>query len=350
MIIEINSKKDENKKIIVKDKVCHIGTDSSCQVQIKHSTISAKHIKIEQDGSKLFVTDISDSSGVMINNIKLEPRQKTIYLGHYPLEIGPGIQISVKPSEVDESKHHISKTHSLDSSFLGQEKTNSKIRKNPLKGSSTTQKIKKDQNSNVKKLGLMLLVCSIGAWYYFDQELETEIDVDKNTAVLASNKSNKVSLPNTDLSDIFNSSLCESEQEKLLCSVIYQNIAPKEGVKITNEGVFVFFKMDEALNQNNQIKLFESLSLDKKFKFTLASLFFKEANLKSVALDLKIHLIGFDTFSDIPTLRAYMRVERSSNIELSDDEFKTIFSYVINAGIPRYFDEHLGDFISFKKL
>lgn len=84
MIIEIHSKKNETKKIIVKESVCHIGSDSSCQVQIKHSSISLKHVKIEQDGAKLFVTDISDSTGVKINNMKLEPKQKTIYLGHYP--------------------------------------------------------------------------------------------------------------------------------------------------------------------------------------------------------------------------------------------------------------------------
>jgi hypothetical protein len=348
MIIEIKAGKNDPKQISVEHDVCFIGSDSSCQVVIKHSTISGKHLKVEQEGHKLFVTDISDANTVVINNYKLDHNKKTQYLGHYPVILSPNISVSIKASEVSLTTE-TEDDQNVKSSLAVYEKTNSKIRKNPLIEKSESEKKKNPEKSNLKNVVILSLFLAAGGWYYWDQSEEVEETPPEQ--ILALKKNNKkVSLPKADLRELFKSSLCESSEEKTLCSAIFSQLEPNEGVKMTDEGVFIFFKLDQHLNSNNQIKLFETYSEDKKLKYTLGSLILKDPILKTISQNLTIHAVGFDTFSDIPILRAYLKIERSPDFQFSEEDLRVIHSYSINAGMPKFFDDYLSSFVSFSRV
>jgi pSer/pThr/pTyr-binding forkhead associated (FHA) protein len=349
MIFQIQAGKNDKKEIKVDEDVCYVGSNSSCHIFIKHSSISGKHLKVEQDEHKLFVTDISDSNTVMINNYKLDHKVKTIYHGNSPIQIGPGIFITITPREVnrftqDEDEEEEEKAPK--SSLEKYEKTNSKIRKNPILESAKVERSK--EKSNKKAIALFLGILGLAYLYYQEDEVPPEESIVETQN--ATKKSAKVSLPKTDLRDLFNGVLCENPQEKSLCTTIFKNIELKEGVKITEEGVFVFYKLDSHLNANNKIKLFESYTDDKKLKYTLGSLVLKELILKAISQELVIHAIGFDTFSDIPILRAYLKIERTPNFQFNDEDLKVIHSYSINAAMPNYFEEYLADFVSFRRV
>jgi pSer/pThr/pTyr-binding forkhead associated (FHA) protein len=353
MIFQIQAGKNGKKEIRVDEDVCYVGSDSSCHIFIKHSSISGKHLKVEQEGYKLFVTDISDSNTVVINNYTLDHKKKTVYHGNSPIQIGPGIFISITPREVNHfSQNEDEEEKAPKSSLEKYEKTNSKIRKNPMLESAKVEKAqgksKEQEKSNKKAVALFLGIIGLSYFYFQEEELRPEESIVETQN--STKKSTKVSLPKTDLRDLFNGSLCENPQEKSLCTTIYQNIEAKEGVKITEEGVFVFLKLDSHLNANNKIKLFESYTDDKKLKYTLASLVLKELILKAIPQELVIHAIGFDTFSDIPILRAYLKIERNSNFQFNDEDLKVIHSYSINAGMPNYFEDYLADFVSFRRV
>ena len=348
MIIEVKAGKNEPKQISVDQDICFVGSDSSCQVLIKHSSISGKHLKIEQEGHKIFVTDISDKNSVVINNYKLDQNKKTQYLGHYPVMLSPNISVLIKPRDskltVDSEEDQ-----KVKSSLAVYEKTNSKIRKNPLIEKSEPEKKKNPEKSNLKNVALLSVFLAAGGWYYWDQS--EEVEETPSEQILALKKNNKkVSLPKADLGELFKSSLCESSEEKTLCSAIFSQLESKEGVKMTDEGVFIFYKLDPHLNANNQIKLFEAYSEDKKLKYTLGSLILKDPILKTISQNLTIHAVGFDTFSDLPILRAYLKIERNPNFQFSEEELRIIHSYSINGGVPKFFEDYLSDFVSFRKL
>ncbi len=63
-------------KIIVFDTLKHsitIGRGEDCDLVILHKEISRLHCKMEQEGDKIFVTDLESSNGVYINGERLTP-------------------------------------------------------------------------------------------------------------------------------------------------------------------------------------------------------------------------------------------------------------------------------------
>ena len=352
MIFEIQAGKNPKKEINIEEDICYVGSDSSCHILIKHNSISGKHLKIEQEGHKLFVTDISDSNNVIINNYTLDHKKKMVYRGNSPIQIGPGIFITITPRGVNRFTDDEEEEEAPKSSLQKYERTNSKIRNNPIfesaKVEKNLEKSKRPETLSKKAVVLFLGIIGLSYFYFQEEEVQPEESIVANQTL--TKESTKVTLPKTDLRDLFNGTLCENPQEKSLCTTIYQNIEPKEGVKITEEGVFVFFKLDSHLNANNKVKLFESYTEDKKLKYTLASLVLKEPILKATSQELVIHAIGFDTFSDIPILRAYLKIERTPNFQLNEEDLKVIHSYSINAGMPNYFEDYLADFVSFKRV
>lgn len=349
MIFEIVAGKNEKKEITVDESVCFIGSDSSCQILIKHSSISGKHVKVEQEGSNLFVTDISDSNTVIINKYKLDHKKKTLYLGHYPIQVGPGIFITIRPGEIIDDTESIKPKNSL-SSF---ERTGLKTRKNNVESleQGTKNKTNQKNNSIFNKQTALIFLGMIGfSFWYLQEQAELNEDLPESTELAPKNKSTKIILPKRDLSELSKERLCESPEEKSLCSAIFQSIETNEGIKITEEGVFIFLKLDQHLNKNDENKLFASYSEDKKLKYTLANLILQYPKLNVISVNQKIHAIGFDTYADIPKLRAYLRIDRTPDFQFSDEELKTIHSYSINAAIPKFFEDYLSPYISFKKL
>jgi hypothetical protein len=74
-----------------------VGRSSACDIVIKVEGISRQHCRIDVDSrGELFVTDLGSTNGVLIDNERLTPNQKTPYFVYQPLAIGGIPQVVIE--------------------------------------------------------------------------------------------------------------------------------------------------------------------------------------------------------------------------------------------------------------
>ncbi len=59
---------------VFKNERLVIGRDNECDINIQSPSISRKHLQLEIEDDKLYVTDLGSSNGTVINDIKITGR------------------------------------------------------------------------------------------------------------------------------------------------------------------------------------------------------------------------------------------------------------------------------------
>lgn len=134
-----------------------IGRSSKCDVVIAHDGVSRQHCQIDHINEQFFVTDLASTNGVLIDNVKIVPEQRTELKGFLPISFGPVQSLTITVE---------------DPTYL-KESTNSTRRINTPVREPAPQKVvlrpsgKKSINWSYYFANLMALLIFAGAVYWY---------------------------------------------------------------------------------------------------------------------------------------------------------------------------------------
>lgn len=160
---------------------CVIGRSSKCDVVIPHEGMSRLHCQIEFIDGEYFITDLGSTNGVLIDNQKIEPHQKTPYQTFLLLSFGAvqSLQISDHTFSDAPLRGKVTETESLESSGLTRTRTlRPGQRDNRVSGKSEGVGESSEQRDGQDKIRLLvsalLAILLIGGAFYFYEHNDQE--------------------------------------------------------------------------------------------------------------------------------------------------------------------------------
>lgn len=169
-----------------------IGRSAKCDIVVPHEGMSRHHCQINLENGEVFITDLGSTNGVLIDDKKIVPHQKTPYALYLTCSFGAvqGLQI-----ELEELKGGIINNPSAPRDSKTSEAAGTNLKTKILKETMRAAKAKpasktlahgknknKDNKFRMWTMNILALLILAGAVYWFmtkDEEALGSIEIEK---------------------------------------------------------------------------------------------------------------------------------------------------------------------------
>jgi FHA domain len=253
-----------------------VGSHPSCEIIIKHPTISRRHLTIINENDKFFIIDQGSTNGTFINDQKLQPGQRVEFNSFFPVRLGVSVFMSLV-SEVEENEQTSAPLNSSGSSALGVDSTATnvismrKLKSAPtvassrLKKSHTTQDappppIKRSRVTWFHAIGLWIILLALFLNNPFENNHEEqraqEVKANADGTVTSSSDERPQTGAGVDIIAEYSplvarafglSEKCQTPREKFLCQKLITGPELPWGIVENSKNIVFILAIDSFL-------------------------------------------------------------------------------------------------------
>lgn len=249
-------------------KINIIGRQADADILLEGDDISRDHLHLSYQNGKIFLIDQGSTCGVFVNDERLPAFKEFEFNSYFQARIGDNYFLSLISHDDDEELLAIpKKTEQAKISEHTKSFQNYKTKVSKKKTKTGLKRKKKSAVKNNWPIYLLILIPLAGAAYYFkflrplkdinpETRVESETKVDSEVKVESTNEVNVAIIPQeifpqpSEISKLWDSSGCNSDQEKPLCQVVKQEWKDKEFISVA-ETINIFINLTQETQRLN---------------------------------------------------------------------------------------------------
>lgn len=167
-------------EFVLQKKTYLLGRSQDCDLVVPFEGFSRRHCKIELCDEGIFITDLSSTNGVIINDERIPPQVRTAYLSSLSLSIGPAVSVVIEeliPRQIKTSKKsNIDLNTGMRTSDLRSTSTPIAKNKKFIETKQSSDRISRKPKSWIYVFLLVLLLVVLANFFLKDQKTSNHLD------------------------------------------------------------------------------------------------------------------------------------------------------------------------------